>query len=178
MSGSSPSVARDPQHEARALAAKIHLLDGALHRDDADAVEHRRRHARRTPARHRHATEQGRRRDKTEARAAMMACQPGEDREREAEPGAEQQVRLAVCAEVEHDAGAHRDRHPQEEAAVVRLGLDRRPQRLRGACRYAAQPGRDTAGSGGSSASQRGAGSVAHRSSPERARMAGFEPLT
>ena len=53
-----------------------------------------------------------------------MAHQRGEAGEHGREDGSEPNVRLAIGNEVEHDAGAGEDRHPEEEAALLGFGLD------------------------------------------------------
>ncbi len=117
--------AGDADHHARADRPQVHFLDIALQRDDADAVEHRRRDPGRAQ-RHRQETREQSRDGERGAESERPAT--GNPRERPKERGHQRRQPhggLAVGGQIERDPAHRRDRNPQEEAPLLDLARER-----------------------------------------------------
>ena len=118
----------NPQKKARAVAAKVHLLDKALERNDPDLVNDRRRDPRRPQRRRQLASEHRAKPAKEKKRDPLRARKISEDAERHGGGHDKPKRGVPVGLLLEDDPRAGRDRQPKKWPAKRHLRLEGPPE--------------------------------------------------
>src|ERR1700730_10699335 len=118
----------NPQKKARAVAAKVHLLDKTLERDDPDLVDDGRRDPRRPQCRRQFSRKNRAKPAKEKKSDPLRARNISEDAERHGRGRDKPKRRFAIGVKIKDDPRAGGDRQPKKRPAKRHLRLEGAPE--------------------------------------------------